>query len=63
MNGTTWTQVAAGEGTGANTAITFRPVSAKYLKITQTAAPTAAPPWSITQLRIFEVPGAKPAAR
>ena len=63
MNGTTWTQVAAGEGTGANDDHHVPAGEREVLKITQTAAPTAAPPWSITQLRIFEVPGAKPAAR
>ena len=54
MNGTTWTEVATGAGRGATTIITFKPTQAKFVRLTQTAAPDAAPPWSITQLRLFE---------
>ena len=61
MNGTTWTQVALGQGTSANTTITFKPVQAKFIKLTETATPDNAPPLSITQLRVFEA--AKPAAK
>ena len=56
MNGTTWTEVATGAGTGATTIITFKPTPAKFIRLTQTATPDAAPPWSITQLRLFEAP-------
>jgi hypothetical protein len=61
MNGTTWTQAAIGQGTGANTTITFKPTQAKFVKITQTATTDNAPPLSISQLRIYEV--TKPAAK
>jgi outer membrane protein assembly factor BamA/mono/diheme cytochrome c family protein len=55
LNGTVWTVAATGQGTGANTTITIKPTPAKFVKLTQTAATESAPPWSITQLRLFEV--------
>jgi mono/diheme cytochrome c family protein len=61
LNGTTWTPVATGQGTGASTTITFKPAQAKFIKITQTASPENAPPLSITGLRIYEA--ARPAAK
>ena len=60
MNGTAWTLAAEGVGEGPNTVVTFRPVQAKVVKITQTATTAGAPAWSIQQLRLFEV---RPAAR
>ena len=56
LNGTTWTQVAIGSGTGATTAITFKPTQAKFIRLTQTATTEGAPPWSITQLKVLEAP-------
>jgi hypothetical protein len=52
MDGTRWSApVAQGQGAGAMTTVTFRPVQAKFVRITQTAAdPT---PWSIQRLRLF----------
>jgi mono/diheme cytochrome c family protein len=61
MNGTTWTQVAAGAGSGAKTTITFKPTSAKFVRVTQTATTDSAPPLSILQFRLYEV--AAPAAK
>ena len=55
-NGMTWSApVARGEGTGQTTVISFAPVQAKFVRITQTAAVEAAPPWSIQRLRLYEV--------
>ena len=60
-NGTTWSApVARGEGNGQTTTISFAPVQAKFVRITQTAAVDAAPPWSIQRLRLF---AAAPAAK
>jgi mono/diheme cytochrome c family protein len=56
MNGATWTQVATGQGSGANTTITFKPTQAKFVRLTQTATAENAPPLSIVQLRLFEAP-------
>ena len=56
MDGTTWSApVAEGEGKGPSTVITFAPVRAKFVRITQTG--TAEPPanWSIQRLRLYEV--------
>ena len=61
MNGTTWTPVSTGAGTGDSTVITFAPAQAKFVKLTQTAASENAPAWSIQQLRLMEAP--KPVGR
>ena len=54
MDGTTWgNPVAQGAGTGAATTITFAPVRAKFVRITQTQ--TAETPVAIQRLRLFEV--------
>jgi mono/diheme cytochrome c family protein len=63
LNGTAWTVAAEGTGQGATTVVTFRPVRAKFVKITQTATADNAPPWSVQQLRIFEIPVAPTPAR
>jgi hypothetical protein len=36
--------------------ITFPPVSAKFVRITQTATVDNAPPWSMRLLRLYEAP-------
>lgn len=59
MNGTSWTAVAEGEGSGAPTIITFKPVQAKFVRLTQTASPENAPPLSIQQLRIYRSAAAR----
>ena len=62
MDGSTWgSAVAQGEGTGANLDITFVPVRAKYIRITQTGGGEALPPWSIRRLRLYQ-PGASASA-
>ena len=57
-DGSTWTQVAKGQGDGGTTVITFKPVDAKFLKITQTATAENAPAWSIQRLRLYQPPKA-----
>jgi hypothetical protein len=55
MDGTTWgSPVAEGKGTGANSDITFGPVRAKFVRITQTGSGDSLPPWSVRRLRLFE---------
>jgi hypothetical protein len=55
MDGTTWSApVAQGRGAGAETAITFAPVEARFVRITQTATDAGLPPWSIQRLRLYE---------
>ena len=60
MDGTSWgTPVAQGEGRGQSTMITFAPVRAKYLRITQTGTAEPPAPWSIQRLRLYEVSDGK----
>jgi hypothetical protein len=55
LDGTTWgAPVAQGKGTGATTAITFAPVRAKFVRITQTATTADVPPWTVLKMRLFE---------
>jgi hypothetical protein len=45
--------VAEGQGSGSPTIITFKPVQAKFVRVTQTATVENAPPFSIQQLRKY----------
>ncbi|HUE96396.1 MAG TPA: discoidin domain-containing protein, partial [Longimicrobiaceae bacterium] len=58
MNGTSWTSVAEGqpEGTAATT-ITFEPVQARFVRITQTASAEDAPVWTMHRLKLYAPPG------
>jgi glucose/arabinose dehydrogenase/mono/diheme cytochrome c family protein len=61
MDGTSWgPPVAKGEGTGTSTSVTFAPVRAKFVRITQTGSAPDAPPWSMLRLRLFEAQGTAP---
>jgi hypothetical protein len=56
MDGAKWSApVAQGAGKGGRTVIAFAPADAKFLRITETDAVAGAPPWSILNLRLFEV--------
>ena len=56
-DGSTWSApVAEGDGAPGMTVITFAPVSAKFVRITQTANIANAPPWSMRLLRLYEAP-------
>jgi hypothetical protein len=48
--------VAQGQGTGSPTVITFGPVRAKFVRISQTATTESAPIWSIQRLRVYQAP-------
>jgi mono/diheme cytochrome c family protein len=57
MDGTTWSApVAEGQGAGTTTVIAFKPVDAKFIRITQTATTENAPAWSIQRLRLYQPP-------
>ena len=59
-DGTTWSApVAEGEGSGRTTVISFAPVRARVVRITQTAITENAPVWSIERLRLYEAPVAR----
>jgi mono/diheme cytochrome c family protein len=56
-DGATWSQpVAEGKGGGPRTVISFAPVRAKFVRLTQTGSDADAPAWSIRNLRIYEAP-------
>jgi beta-glucosidase len=60
MDGTTWSPpVAEGKGTGRSTVISFAPVQAKFVRITQTATVENAPAWAVMLLRVYEGPAVK----
>jgi mono/diheme cytochrome c family protein len=48
--------VAEGEGTSSTTTIIFKPVRAKFVRITQTAAAASLPLWFVRSMRLFHVP-------
>jgi hypothetical protein len=49
------TGVQGAEG-AVTTTVAFKPVQAKFVRITETETPENAPGWSIQQLRFFETP-------
>jgi F5/8 type C domain len=56
-DGTAWSKpVAEGKGGGPRTTISFAPVRAKFVRLTQTGSDADAPAWSIRNLRIYEAP-------
>ncbi len=56
-DGSTWSApVAEGQGVPGTTVITFAPVSARFVRITQTASEDNAPAWSMRLLRLFQAP-------
>jgi hypothetical protein len=59
-DGQAWTAVAEGQGGGRTTAISFPPVRAKFVRITQTAEAKDGAVWSMQRLRIYQ-PGTEPA--
>jgi mono/diheme cytochrome c family protein len=55
MDGATWGDpIAEGAGLPGTTAVTFAPVSAKFVRITATASDAA--PWGMRLLRFYEAP-------
>ena len=59
IDGSGWTAVKEGKGSGTSTTIAFEPVVAKFVRITQTASIEGAPNWAIQRLRLYEVPDNK----
>jgi mono/diheme cytochrome c family protein len=57
LDGATWgAPVAEGASTGGSTTIPFAPTRARFVRVTQTASPDAAPPWSMQELRLYVLP-------
>ncbi|HXW04230.1 MAG TPA: PVC-type heme-binding CxxCH protein [Vicinamibacterales bacterium] len=56
-DGSSWSTIAEGQGRGAHTSIAFAPVTAKFIRLTQTAAPEdSAPAWAIHRLVLYAPP-------
>jgi hypothetical protein len=53
IDGRTWTTVSDAPGAPGSTTLSFAPIQAKFLKITQTATLENAPAWSMQRVRIF----------
>jgi hypothetical protein len=54
MDGKSWEKpVAEGAGTGTPTVISFRPVQARFVRITQIGKTENAPAWSVLNFRIY----------
>ena len=47
--------VAEGKGSPATTVATFRPVQARFIRVTQTDSGENAPPWSVLNFRVYAV--------
>jgi mono/diheme cytochrome c family protein len=55
LNGTSWgTPVAEGTGAPGRTFVSFTPVRAKFVRISQTDASPGAPAWVLTNVRLYE---------
>jgi len=56
-DGNTWSApIAEGQGAPGTTVITFAPVSAKFIRMTQTATVSDAPPWAMRLIRLYRTP-------
>jgi mono/diheme cytochrome c family protein len=56
MDGKSWSApVAEGKGSPATTIATFRPVQARFIRVTQTDSAENAPPWSVLNFRVYTV--------
>ena len=54
-DGSTWGKpVAEGKGSPATTIATFQPISAKFVRITQTGRAESTAAWSVLNLRVYE---------
>jgi mono/diheme cytochrome c family protein/glucose/arabinose dehydrogenase len=57
IDGTTWSApVAEAQGNPGITVVAFGPISARFVRITQTASVENGPAWSMRLLRLFEAP-------
>jgi hypothetical protein len=54
MDGKAWgTPVAEGKGSPATTVATFKPVRARFIRITQTDHAESPVPWSVLNFRVY----------
>jgi hypothetical protein len=61
MDGKTWgAPVAEGTGSPATIIATFRPVQAKFVRVTQTGSAENAPAWSVLNFRVYAAGSSPP---
>jgi mono/diheme cytochrome c family protein len=53
QDGSSWTAASEGAGSGLTTISTFKPVQAKFVRISLTTSAADGPAWSVQNLRIF----------
>jgi hypothetical protein len=58
-DGSTWKTVAQGKGSGTATRISFAPVRAKFVKVTETADGADLPPFMIQRFSLYDVSGSR----
>ena len=57
VDGQSWSEpIVKGQGTAVATVITFAPVRARFVRITETAAADSPAPWSIQGMKLFQAP-------
>jgi mono/diheme cytochrome c family protein/glucose/arabinose dehydrogenase len=56
IDGVVWRPMAEGRGDSSGTVVTFSPVPAKFVRITETATVEGGPAWSIQRLRLYRAP-------
>jgi mono/diheme cytochrome c family protein len=52
-DGKSWTDVGQGEGSTRTSVVTFKPVPAKFIRVTQTGSADGAAPWSVLNFRVY----------
>jgi mono/diheme cytochrome c family protein len=52
-DGKSWATVGEGKGSIATSIVTFRPVEAKFIRVTQTGSAPDALPWSVLNFRVY----------
>ena len=66
LDGEKWgLPIASGKGTSSSTTITFEPVRARFIRITQTGTDDTAPAWTVARIQVYgpSAPaGSKPSA-
>jgi mono/diheme cytochrome c family protein len=63
-DGKTWSQpIAEGRGGGRTTTITFAPVKARFIRLTQTTEGDGTTPWTMERLRAYEPAGTAGASK
>jgi hypothetical protein len=53
-DGSAWTTVSEGQGAPGATAIAFKPIAARFVRITQTQSVENPTPWSMQRLRLLK---------